>query len=162
MRLQIGRKDTTSLMDHLWNQYNRNSTIFVACVPLRPPSSATTANTIIPAVDIPASESSPLASSKAPVKSKSSKRSDTVKLPHGDTTNDDFKDNFEPSDLFDLGVAARIVNLVKHNRNEVNLKNSKVYYVVTLEGVCRLKISHIVRSLPFLEASVETIIEKGL
>ncbi|KAJ3190881.1 hypothetical protein HK101_008282 [Irineochytrium annulatum] len=132
MRLHIGRKDTTALMDQIWATYTKTSTIYVACVPLKP--SASSAPTTV----------------DTNYKRREAAAAEDPRLP------------IVADDLFPCGVAAKIVNIVKNRPTEDREPTSS--YVVTLEGVCRLKIRSIPASNPYFEANVvfpaETEIDK--
>ncbi|KAJ3216478.1 hypothetical protein HDU67_009433 [Dinochytrium kinnereticum] len=72
--------------------------------------------------------------------------------------NEDPKTPVTPEDLFEYGVAARIINLVRNRPNENKQFNAS--YIVTLEGVSRLKVDSIVKTNPYLEAQVSLMEEK--
>ncbi|KAJ3326801.1 hypothetical protein HDU76_012635 [Blyttiomyces sp. JEL0837] len=132
MRLQIGRKDTTYLMDQLYSQYSKSSNIMVACVPMKvplPPLTNPNGTAILTPPKKPDQEE------KAPPP-------------------------VAASDLHDWGVAARIINFVKPSANEA--KQSRTSYIITLEGVSRIKIDGITRTNPYFEASITVFEEKGM
>ncbi|KAJ3113412.1 hypothetical protein HDU96_003422 [Phlyctochytrium bullatum] len=117
-------------MDSIWSSYSKNSNIIVACVPLK----------TAPSVE---KSSEGLGGSSA----KADKRDQ-----------DDSKSPVSPEDLFEYGVAARIINLVRNKPSETKQYNAS--YIVTLEGVGRLRIDDILKTSPFLEAQVTFTEEK--
>ncbi|KAJ3094089.1 hypothetical protein HDU97_008524, partial [Phlyctochytrium planicorne] len=125
MRLHIGRKDTTHLMDTLWSTYTKTSNTYVACVPLKPQYT----------------EKPDLTAPKSIGKRE---------------PNEDPKQPLSPDDLNEFGVVARIINLVRNRPGE----EKKHGYIVTLEGVSRLRVDEIVKLSPFMEAHVSIMEEK--
>ncbi|TPX50858.1 hypothetical protein SeLEV6574_g00652 [Synchytrium endobioticum] len=147
MRLHIGRKETTFLMDSLWIRYQKavtvdENTIIVGCVP------------VLPGPDDPsATQVSPSSNDGVTAGVKSVVGTSGARQPQPDKPADPTKPP-EASDLFGWGVAARIVNFVKNTANEARL--TRVSYIVTLEGIMRFKIHKFTKTTPYFEASVQT------
>ncbi|KAI9088735.1 ATP-dependent protease La [Phlyctochytrium arcticum] len=146
LRLQIGRKDTTHLMDQLWAQHGRNRDIVVGCVPVRPvrndASQAPAEGELIPQLS---------GQQKRPSYNGSGGGSD-----HGDEGSG--KKVQDTSELFTWGVAARIVQFKKNSPAEARL--TRASYAITLEGIARFRIEKYVRTSPYCEAAVEVFPEQ--
>jgi ATP-dependent Lon protease len=115
LNTQIGRKDTTALMDQLWTQYSKNANILVACVPLKI-STTNKAATNNNATSTTTAKVPPLNTA-----AKDASYADDPRIPIG------------ADDLFEYGVAARIINFIKHNPSEQ--RQTRAAYIVTLEGL---------------------------
>ncbi|KNC98542.1 ATP-dependent protease La [Spizellomyces punctatus DAOM BR117] len=135
LRLQIGRRDTTHLMDQLWLQYAKNQSIIVGCVPIKPIAKDDQSSN---GTSTPTSSVSRLGKPR------------TVEQ-------DDGRKPIDQSELFSWGVAARIVAFKKNSPNEARL--SRATYAVTLEGIARFKIEKFVKTVPYFEAAISIHME---
>ncbi|KAH6561736.1 hypothetical protein BASA60_011391 [Batrachochytrium salamandrivorans] len=147
VRLQIGRKDTTALLDSLWLRFSKQESIVVGCVPLLPTATSATSD-----VSTGSSDSLKLPAYTvgytAPQKSS---RSLDVEPSDGSSR------MILQSDLFTWGCAARIVEFSKASSRERRLHNTN--YLLTLEGVARFKIKDVIQSSPYLVASVQIYLD---
>ncbi|TPX36116.1 hypothetical protein SmJEL517_g01597 [Synchytrium microbalum] len=148
MRLQIGRKDTTQLMDTLWSRYAKDPNIVIGCVPVKPSPDDPTAK-----------NPSPSSNEGVTAGVKSVVGTGGARQPQSDKP-DDPRKPIEASELFQWGVAARVVNFVKNNANEARL--TRASYIVTLEGVMRFKINKLTKTSPYFEASIQTFPENEM
>ncbi|KAJ3093032.1 hypothetical protein HK102_012241 [Quaeritorhiza haematococci] len=141
MRLQIGRRDTTALMDQLWSQYSKKANIIVGCIPVKPSAK---------------SSPPPPSNTENEEEEEATKPGSSHKL-LSRIGRDDGRKPLDPSELHTWGVAARVIHFVKNSANEARL--TRASYVVTLEGICRFKVEKLVKTTPFFEAAVTSFAE---
>ncbi|KAJ3169640.1 hypothetical protein HDU88_000831 [Geranomyces variabilis] len=147
LRLQIGRKDTTHLMDQLWLQHAKNPNIIVGCVPLKSTAPSNDESSSKPATNGAFKEG---AGGPRP-NNRPARNSANV---------DDGRKPIDQSELFGWGVAARIINFKKNSASETKL--TRASYTVTLEGISRFKIDKFLKSSPYFEAAVVVYPEQEL
>eukprot|EP00842_Homolaphlyctis_polyrhiza_P003300 jgi/Hompol1/3971/HPOL_003419-RA len=154
IRLQIVKPDSTALLDQLWSRFKQREPLVIGCVTTRAAVQSSTIKSN-ESKDTPKSNSPGDESAKPSMAQQRSRRLQRSFDPEiGDVS---ATPPVHREQLHEWGCVALILDLSKTNSQERRMTN--VTYMLTLEGIGRFKIMDLLKTRPFLEASIQVVPE---